>query len=227
MKIKALGSILLIVILFFIAFMLPSKEKYEEELLNIEYDVKGNEANLNYETNNPVAAIYIKKYGSIVIELYPEIAPNTVNNFISLVRKGFYDNNTFHRLMPGFVLQGGDPNGSGSGGPGYSIVGEFTQNGFENNLAHEKWVVSMARSPYSFDSAGSQFFICLETAASLNGGYATFGRVIDGFSVIEKIVENEKVANSETGKLVSNLIIKKALVDTKGKEYPEPQIIEN
>src|SRR5699024_526104 len=132
----------------------------------------GNEAELKqYDTKNPVVAMYIEDYGSIVIELYPEIAPNTVNNFISLVKSGFYDNNTLHRLVSGFVLQGGDPNGMGTGGPGYTIKGEFSANGVENNLKHTKWVVSMARSQ-DYDSAGSQFFIMLGTAESLDGEYA-------------------------------------------------------
>ena len=119
----------------------------KEDLLGISYDGKGHEISLKqYDTDNPVVAMYIEKYGSIVIELYPDYAPNTVNNFISLVQSGFYDNNSFHRLVPGFVLQGGDPNGTGTGGPGYTIQGEFSENGIENNLKHTKWVVSMARS---------------------------------------------------------------------------------
>ena len=123
-KIGVIIGIIGVIILLIIAIALPTKEeKIEEKLLNINYDVEGNEAELQYETENPVVALYIKKYGSVVIELYPAIAPNTVNNFISLVRKGFYDGNSFHRLMPGFVLQGGDPNGNGSGGPGYNIKG--------------------------------------------------------------------------------------------------------
>ena len=222
-------GIILLIIVVVVAFILPQDTEEEsesvEDLLNIDYSIEGNEASLAYDTTNPVVALYIENYGSVVMELYPEIAPNTVNNFISLVRKGFYDNNTFHRLMPGFVLQGGDPTGTGSGDPGYSIKGEFTVNGFDNFLSHEKWVVSMARGTAN-DTAGSQFFICIDDAKFLDGSYASFGKVIDGFDNIESIVKNEKVQNTETGKLVRNLTLKKALVDLKGKDYPEPEIIE-
>ena len=166
--------------------------------------------------------MYIIKYGSIVIELYPNIAPNTVNNFISLVKKGFYDGNTVHRLVPGFVLQGGDPEGAGTGGPGYTIKGEFTSNGFKNNLKHTPKVVSMARSTDP-DSAGSQFFIVLGDASNLDREYASFGKVIDGWKNVKNIESNEKVSDETTGKLEHNLIIKKAVVDLKGKEYPEPE----
>ena len=217
---------IVIVALFITTMVLPEKEEevnMEEDLLNIEYPKDGNEISLNYDTENPVVAMYIKNYGSIVMELYPTVAPNTVNNFISLIRKGFYDNNTFHRLVPGFVLQGGDPTGTGSGGPGYKIKGEFEANGFKNDLEHDKWVLSMARASNDFDSQGSQFFICLEAAHSLDGQYSTFGKVIDGFKNIERITENERVSNEATGKLVENLVLKKAVVDLKGKEYLEPE----
>lgn len=213
----------IIAVVLFLAFKIPEKKDkpVEENLLGINYDVEGNIVELsNYNTTNPVVAMYIEKYGSVVMELYPEIAPNTVNNFISLIKSGFYDNNSFHRLVPGFVLQGGDPEGSGIGGPGYSIKGEFTNNGFENNLKHEKGVLSMARSQ-DMDSAGSQFFIMLGDSDFLDGNYASFGKVIDGFDIIEAIEKNEKVADSESGKLQTNLVLKKALVDTKGIEYPE------
>ena len=127
--------IVFVAALLVIVATISGKEKeVVEDLKGINYDVTGNEATLNYNTENPVVALYIKNYGSVVIELYPDVAPNTVNNFISLVKSGFYDNNTFHRLMPGFVLQDGDPTGTGTGDPGYKIKGEFTNNGFENNL---------------------------------------------------------------------------------------------
>lgn len=214
-----------IVILFVFSSFISKKEdnsKVSEDLLGISYNIDGNEASLNYDTENPVAALYIEKYGSVVIELYPDKAPNTVNNFISLIRNGFYDNNTFHRLMPGFVLQGGDPDGTGTGGPGYKIKGEFKQNGFDNDLKHEKWVVSMARSQDN-DSAGSQFFICLDKASHLDDNYAAFGKVIDGFKNIENIVDNEIIKDKESGMLKTNLVLKKALVDLKGKDYSEPE----
>lgn len=193
----------------------------KEDMLDISFDQKGNEVELKqYDTENPVVAMYIEDYGTIVMELYPEIAPNTVNNFISLVKSGFYDNNTFHRLVPGFVLQGGDPNGMGTGGPGYTIKGEFSKNGFENDLKHTKWVVSMARSQ-DYDSAGSQFFIVLGDAENLDGEYAAFGKVIDGKENINRIVKNEGVSDADSGKLTHNLTIKKAVIDLKGKEYAE------
>ena len=159
------------------------------------------------------------------MELYPDIAPNTVANFISLVKKGFYDNNTFHRLVPGFVLQGGDPTGTGTGGPGYTIKGEFSANGYENNLKHEKGIVSMARTSASNDTAGSQFFIMLDKSEYLDGQYAAFGKIIDGWSNIEKIVANEKVANENTGQLQKKLVIKKSVIDLKGKSYNEVEKI--
>ena len=165
--------------------------------------------------------MYIKKYGSIVIELYPDVAPNTVNNFIYLVKSGFYDNNTFHRLVEDFVLQGGDPTGTGTGGPGYTIKGEFTSNGIESKLRHTERVVSMARGTDK-NSAGSQFFIMLGEAPELDGDYAAFGKVIDGWDNILRIVENEEV---EDENLKNNLTIVKALVDTKGKTYKEPEKI--
>ena len=197
-------------------------EKIKENLLGINFDTEANEVDLpQYETENPVVAMYIKNYGAIVIELYPETAPNTVANFISLTKSGFYDNNTMHRLVPGFVLQGGDPTGTGTGGPGYTIKGEFSANDFENNLKHEKGIISMARTSISNDTAGSQFFIILGTADYLDGQYAAFGKVIDGWTNIENIAKTEQVLNQETGQLKNNLVIKKALIDLKGKEYPD------
>ncbi len=220
-----IGIIILLVVIVIVAVMVPQKseegKKKEEKLMNINYDIKGNETKLNdYDTGNPVVAMYIENYGSVVMELYPDVAPNTVNNFISLVNSGFYDNNTFHRLVPGFVLQGGDPDGTGTGGPGYSIKGEFTNNGFENNLKHTKGVISMARSNDK-DSAGSQFFIMLGTSTYLDGDYAAFGKVIAGMDNVERIEKEEVVSNEATGQLRKNLTIKKAIIDLKGKEYKE------
>lgn len=218
------GIIAVLLIAVLVISTSSKKEKREEKLLGINYDVKGNEAKLEYDTENPVVAMYIEGYGSVVMELYPDIAPNTVNNFISLIKSGFYDNNSFHRLMPGFVLQGGDPDGNGSGGPGYTIKGEFSDNGFENDLKHEKGIVSMARGNDN-DSAGSQFFIMLDKSDFLDGKYAAFGKVIDGFDIVEDIEKNEIVADKDTGKLNKNLVLKKALVDLKGKEYSEVEKI--
>ena len=226
-KIFIIIGIVLLVLLFIIAILMPEKteENRKEKLLGIDYNIKGNETSLDkYNTENPVVAMDIKNYGSIVIELYPDIAPNTVNNFISLVKSGFYDNNSFHRLVPDFVLQGGDPKGDGTGGPGYSIKGEFSNNGFKNDLKHEKGIISMARGNDK-DSAGSQFFIMLGTSNYLDGDYAAFGKVIDGMGIIDKIAKNEKVSDSATGKLVHNLTITKAVIDLKGKEYSEVEKI--
>ena len=226
-KIFIIIGIVLLILLFIIAMLMPEKteENRKEKLLGIDYNIKGNETSLDkYNTENPVVAMDIKNYGSIVIELYPDIAPNTVNNFISLVKSGFYDNNSFHRLVPDFVLQGGDPKGDGTGGPGYSIKGEFSNNGFKNDLKHEKGIISMARGNDK-DSAGSQFFIMLGTSNYLDGDYAAFGKVIDGMGIIDKIAKNEKVSDSATGKLVHNLTITKAVIDLKGKEYSEVEKI--
>ena len=218
-KVFIIGGIVLIVGLLIICMVLPQKkEKFDKNNLGIDYNIDGNETSLKYKTDNPVVAMYIENYGSIVMELYPDIAPNTVNNFISLIKDGFYDYNSFHRLDKKFVLQGGDPTGTGTGGPGYTIDGEFSENGFENSLSHKKWIVSMARSSDP-NSAGSQFFICLGDDSKLDGQYASFGKVIDGFENIEDIIKNEVVTDETTGKLETNLVIKKTVIDLKGKKY--------
>ena len=172
-------------------------------------------------TDNPIVTLEIANYGTIKIELYPEYAPNTVANFVNLIEKGFYDGLTFHRLVPGFVLQGGDPEGNGTGGPGYTIDGEFKANGYEKNtLSHDKGVISMARSS-DYDSAGSQFFIVLDDSAkySLDNLYAGFGKVIEGMDIIEKIEESEEIENNITGALAENITITKVTVDTFGYDY--------
>lgn len=226
MKNKILVTTVILLLLLTLTACSKEKETTTEDLLNIDYNVEGHETTLSkYDTTNPVVALYLENYGSIVIELYKDVATNTVNNFIYLVETGFYDNNTFHRLVPNFVLQGGDPTGTGMGDPGYKIKGEFKSNGYENNLKHTKWVVSMARASYSNDTAGSQFFIMLDDADYLDGEYAAFGKVIDGYENIEKIVKNERIADQETGKLQKNIKIKKALVDLKGLTYEEPEKI--
>ena len=182
-------------------------------------------------TENPIVTMEISDYGTIKIELYPKYAPNTVANFVNLVESGFYNDNTFHRLVPGFVLQGGDPDGDGSGGPGYTIKGEFSENGYvKNTLKHDKGVVSMARTNMP-NSAGSQFFIVLDDTetihASLDNKYAAFGKVIEGMDIIENIEKNAAVKDNQTGKLKKNIIIKNATVDTFGKEYSVKKIQEN
>ena len=157
--------------------------------------------------------------GTITAELYPEIAPNTVNNFISLINKGFYDGLIFHRVIKGFMIQGGDPDGVGTGGPGYSIKGEFAINGVENDLKHTAGVLSMARSMMP-DSAGSQFFIMHKDAPHLDGQYAAFGKIIEGMDVVDAI------ATTKTGAMdrpVNEQKMKKVTVETFGVEYDEPE----
>ena len=198
--------------------------KIKDSNLGINFNVDGNEASINYESENPLVAMKIKGYGAIVIELYPSVAPNTVNNFISLTKNGFYDNNTFHRLAKGFVLQGGDPSGTGTGGPGYHIQGEFSSNNFKNDLKHTRGIVSMARATTP-NSAGSQFFIMLGTAEYLDGEYAAFGKVVMGMETIEKIEKKAETVSAKSDQLKEKLIIEKALVDTKGTVYKEVEKI--
>lgn len=142
----------------------------------------------NQENNsqNPIVTIEMESGNKIKVELYPEVAPETVQNFISLVNKGFYDGVIFHRVIPGFMIQGGDPSGNGTGGPGYSIKGEFTANGFPNNLKHERGVISMARTADP-NSAGSQFFLMHANSPHLDGQYASFGRIIEGIEEVDRI----------------------------------------
>lgn len=152
-------------------------------------------------------------------ELYPDIAPNTVNNFISLIQKGFYDGVIFHRVIEGFMLQGGDPQGTGMGGPDYSIKGEFTQNGFENNLAHDPGVLSMART-MAPDSAGSQFFIMHKKSPHLDGLYAAFGKITEGMDIVDKIAS---VPTDSNDRPMETQRMKKVTVDTFGVDYPAPE----
>ena len=168
--------------------------------------------------NNPIVTFNMKGGDVFYVELYPDVAPNTVNNFISLVNKGFYNGLCFHRVIEGFMIQGGDPKGNGTGGPGYSIRGEFTKNGFKNNLKHKRGVISMARSMMP-NSAGSQFFIMHADAPHLDGQYAAFGQVIDGMDVIDKIAAVNVDYND---KPLRDQIIESVTVDTDGEEYDEP-----
>ena len=167
---------------------------------------------------NPIVTFTMKNGDVIKAELYPEIAPNTVNNFISLVSKNFYDGLIFHRVIRGFMIQGGDPEGSGMGGPGYGIKGEFSQNGFENNLMHDEGVLSMARSMHP-DSAGSQFFIMHKKAPHLDGAYAAFGKVIEGMENVNKIAET----NTDYDRPLDPQIMETVTVETFGETYPEPE----
>lgn len=170
---------------------------------------------------NPIVTIEMENGGLIKIELYSEVAPNTVNNFINLVESGFYDGTIFHRVIEGFMIQGGDPHGTGMGGPGYSIKGEFSSNGFENNLTHKRGVISMARSQAP-DSAGSQFFIMHEDSPHLDGQYAAFGRVIDGIEEIDRIANVEK---NYQDRPKEEEMMKRVTIELFDKEYPEPEKI--
>ena len=168
---------------------------------------------------NPIVTIEMENGDIMKAELYPEIAPNTVNNFISLVKQGYYDGIIFHRVIRGFMIQGGDPQGTGVGGPGYSIKGEFSGNGFKNDLKHTPGVLSMARTMMP-DTAGSQFFIMHETSPHLDGQYAGFGKVIEGLDVVNKIAA---VATDYMDKPLEPQVMKRVTVDTFGVDYPEPE----
>lgn len=168
---------------------------------------------------NPIVTFEMENGDIMQAELYPEIAPNTVNNFISLVKKGYYDGLIFHRVISGFMIQGGCPDGSGMGGPGYYIKGEFSQNGVDNDLKHTEGVLSMARS-MNPDSAGSQFFIMHKNSPHLDGSYAAFGKVIEGIEVVNKIAETDTDYNDRP---LEEQKMKTVTVDTQGVDYPEPE----
>ena len=168
---------------------------------------------------NPIVTIKMADGGVMKLELYPDIAPKTVENFVKLVQEKFYDGLIFHRVIKGFMIQGGDPEGTGMGGPGYSIPGEFSSNGFENNLKHTEGVISMARS-MDPDSAGSQFFIMHKTSPHLDGQYAAFGKLTEGIEVVNKIAETRTDYNDRP---LQEQKMKSVTVDTFGVDYPEPE----
>lgn len=170
-------------------------------------------------SQNPVVTFTMENGKTFKAELYPEIAPNTVNNFLSLVNKGFYNGLTFHRVIYGFMIQGGCPKGTGTGGPGYSIKGEFSTNGFKNDLKHTEGVLSMARSMMA-DSAGSQFFIMHKKAPHLDGQYAAFGKIIEGMDVVNEIAECD---TDYADKPLDPQVIKSVTAETFGVDYPEPE----
>lgn len=170
---------------------------------------------------NPIVTITMNTGDVMKAELYPEIAPNTVNNFISLIKKGFYDGVGFHRIIAGFMIQGGDPDGNGMGGPGYSIKGEFTSNGFKNDLKHSKGVLSMARTQIP-DSAGSQFFIMHADAPHLDGEYAAFGKLTEGFDVLDKIATT---ATDWSDRPRTPQVMESVTVETFGTDYDEPETL--
>lgn len=168
---------------------------------------------------NPVVTITMESGEQMKAELYPSVAPNSVNNFISLIKKGFYDGLIFHRVIEGFMIQGGCPQGNGTGGPGYSIKGEFSQNGFDNPLKHDAGVLSMARAMHP-NSAGSQFFIMHRAAPHLDGAYAAFGKVTEGQDIVDKIAETDTDWNDRP---MDPQVIKSMTVETFGVDYPEPE----
>ena len=168
---------------------------------------------------NPIVTFVMENGDTFKAELYPDIAPQSVNNFVSLIKKGFYDGLIFHRVIPGFMIQGGDPEGTGMGGPGYSIKGEFASNGFKNDLKHTKGVLSMARSMFP-DSAGSQFFIMHETSPHLDGEYAAFGKITEGQDVVDAIAV---VDTDHSDRPKTPQVMKTVTVETFGVEYPEPE----
>ena len=170
---------------------------------------------------NPIVTFTMENGDVMKAELYPEIAPNTVNNFISLIKKGFYNGLTFHRVINGFMLQGGCPEGTGTGGPGYHIKGEFLQNGFTNGLKHTEGVLSMARAMHP-NSAGSQFFIMHKAAPHLDGAYAAFGKITEGMDVVNKIAETVTNYNDRP---IQPQVMKSVTVETFGTEYPDPDIV--
>ena len=180
------------------------KNKTEEETMHSEY---------------PIATITMKDGGVIKMELYPKIAPESVKNFISLANSKFYDGLIFHRVISGFMIQGGCPKGNGTGGPGYNIKGEFSANGVDNSLSHERGVISMARA-MAYDSAGSQFFICHADSQFLDGQYAAFGKVIEGMDVVDAIAS---VKTNSQDKPLQDQVIDSIRVDTFGVEYGEPE----
>lgn len=185
---------------------------------------KESEKNEDYSSKvkeNPIVTITMNNDKKIVIELKPSTAPNTVANFISLAKKGFYDGLIFHRVIPDFMIQGGDPSGNGTGGPDYSIEGEFSKNGFKNDLKHERGVISMARSDDP-NSAGSQFFIMVKEASHLDGDYAAFGKVIEGMETVDAIAAAER---DSADKPLKDQQMKKVEVDTKGFDYPAPKVL--
>ncbi len=212
-------SLILIILLIMTTLILvdsnKNKKKQEE---TAQEPTKVQEVDESLIADNPIATIQIDGYEDMTFVLFPDKAPESVNNFIELANSGFYDGLTFHRIVTDFVLQGGDPEGTGTGGPGYSIKGEFKNNGVENDLTHQKGALAMARSQDN-DSAGSQFYICFDDVKNLDGDYAVFGYMLSGEETLDKI--NKEISTS-SGEPKEELKIKSIKVDTKGKDYPAP-----
>ncbi|QGQ46050.1 peptidylprolyl isomerase [Metabacillus sediminilitoris] len=214
---KHLSKIIYIITVVFIVMIIGGCSSSENEKLN-KLDSKPKQT----IKDNPVATITMENNDVIKIELYPNIAPNTVSNFITLAESGFYNGVIFHRVIPGFMIQGGDPNGDGTGGPDYHIKGEFTSNGFENQLKHERGIISMARTQAP-DTAGSQFFIMVADADSLDGEYAAFGKVTEGMDVVDNIVNAQR---DQQDKPLKEQKMKQITIETFGIDYPQPEKIE-
>jgi|SRR5690625_253417 len=219
-KFFLIGMILILAVLIIGCGTQDEQEAEEQENQNENETEQNNQEGQLNKDKNPVVTITMENDEKIVIELYPDIAPNTVNNFISLIEDGFYDGLIFHRVIPDFMIQGGDPDGNGIGGPGYAIKGEFNSNGFDNDLKHARGVISMARSQ-SPDSAGSQFFIMVSDSPHLDGDYAGFGEVVEGMDTVDDIVSVER---NDQDKPLEDQVMKKVEVDTKGFEYDEPEV---
>ena len=214
-RMKFLKKVILLVTLIFVCFVGGCSNKEQDKVDSTTKTEKG------VNDKNPMVTILMEDSSTIKIELYPEIAPNTVRNFVSLVQSGYYNGLIFHRVIPGFMIQGGDKDGTGAGGPGYAIKGEFTSNGFKNALKHERGVLSMARSNEP-NSAGSQFFIMVNAGSNLDGDYAAFGKVTQGIETADKIVSVEKGQNDRPKK---DQKMKKVTVDTFGVKYGEVEKI--
>ena len=200
-----------------------SSNDENEEITNGDMESENEEMEVPEKTGKtPIVTLTMENGEDIVMELYPDKAPNTVNNFITLVNDGFYDGLIFHRVIPGFMIQGGDPEGNGMGGPGYAIKGEFQNNDFKNDLIHERGVVSMARTNHP-DSAGSQFFIMTDEAKHLDNDYAAFGKVTEGMETVDEI---ESVETDKQDKPKEDQVVESATVELEGYEVQEPEIIE-
>ncbi len=217
-------KLLVLLMLMISGFMLvgcgnDKKDESKEQGKNVEENNDKSTENKNDEKDLPTVTIEVKGFGTMKGELYPDKAPNTVNNFIALANSGFYNGLTFHRIIPDFMIQGGDPDGVGTGGPGYSIKGEFSSNGFDNDIKHTEGILSMARSRDK-DSAGSQFFIMTKTASHLDGEYAAFGKITEGLDVLHKI---ESIKTGANDKPEEPVVIQSIKVDTKGVKYNEPE----
>lgn len=219
MKLKKIVLVTLLLVLAGCGAKTPDKEVEEPEN-EVETPVETGGL-IDPDASHPVVTLTMENGDVMTLELYPEVAPNTVHNFIDLIQSGFYDGLVFHRVIPEFMIQGGDPQGNGGGGPGYNIKGEFSSNGIPNQIKHERGVLSMARTN-NLDGAGSQFFIIHETSPHLDGQYAAFGKVITNLEAIDTIVSVEKGANDRP---VVEQKIKSVTVDTLGVDYPKPEVI--